>query len=210
MDTADPQEASRLQERYAQMTDEELQAVADEGYELTETAQQILQSAIRQRRLDIRLKDKAAPEPSYVEVSPDDFDPSDLDLVVAQRVWDQAEAIQVKGILNNAGIPCFLGLNNLEDVNAFNINFDKGVDLKIRSIDQRHAIQALKDSLPPDPEIENAADTLARCPRCHSTEIVFRSLDLQPGTDSAFDSKFNWSCDACGHQWKDDGIEQEA
>jgi hypothetical protein len=210
MDITDPQEMQRLQERYAQMTEEELRAVADDGYELTETAQQMLQSEIRQRRLNIKLKDKAeTSEPAAVDLPQDDFDPSNLDLVVARRVWDQAEAIQVKGILNSAGIPCFLGPDNLEDPEAFSIKFDNGLDLKIRYVDQRHAIQALQQSLPPDPGIENAADIFARCPKCHSTEIVFQDRDSQPGTEPSFDSKFNWSCDACGHKWTDDGIGQE-
>jgi hypothetical protein len=51
MDFTDPQEAQRLQERYAQMSDGELQKVADEGYELTEPAQLILQAEIHQRVL---------------------------------------------------------------------------------------------------------------------------------------------------------------
>jgi DNA-directed RNA polymerase subunit M/transcription elongation factor TFIIS len=53
-------------------------------------------------------------------------------------------------------------------------------------------------------------DYVPRCPKCHSTEIVLQNLDSTPGSNRAFDSTFNWSCDACGHRWKDDGIEQES
>jgi hypothetical protein len=217
MDFTDPQEAQRLQERYAGMTDDELEAVADDGYELTETAQQILQSEIRQRRLDIRLKDKPVTE-TYPEVDPlpvnpsaEDFDPSDLGLTIFRRVWDRTEATEVKRILNDSGVPCYLGTDNLEDVSTFNIDFDKGVELKVRYIDQPRAIQAIIHSENSGTESEpDLAEAFVRCPKCHSTEIVFESRDSQSGVDPDFYAKFHWSCDACGHKWMDDGMEQEA
>ena len=40
------------------------------------------------------------------------------------------------------------------------------------------------------------------CPKCHSEDIVFQEIDAQT-------SKFNCTCDACRHQWNDDGVEQQ-
>ena len=45
------------------------------------------------------------------------------------------------------------------------------------------------------------------CPKCHSEEVIFEGND--PGeTDEVSAGKFNWTCGECGHEWKDDGIEQ--
>jgi hypothetical protein len=46
MEFTDPQAAQRLQERDAQTSDGELQALAGDGYQLTGAAQQILRAQI--------------------------------------------------------------------------------------------------------------------------------------------------------------------
>ena len=191
---------------YAHLTDEELQAVADAGYELTEVAKPALQAEILGRGLHIQLRD--APTPPPFPDGGNEFDPSDLDLVVAHRVWDLSEARQVKGILDEAGIPSYLGPHNLEDVETFESSFENGVDLKVRYTDNQRALQLLSQSLPPEPEGEK--EYVALCPKCHSPEIVLQSRDAAEDTNSAFGGNFNCSCDACGYEWKDDGIEQEA
>jgi predicted nucleic-acid-binding Zn-ribbon protein len=91
---------------------------------------------------------------------------------------------------------------------AFKSTFENGVDLKVRYVDNQFALQAIAKSLPP----EASDDTIhiRVCPKCQSDEIVFQSLDMTQNPSSAFDAKFNWSCDACGYQWKDDGVEAEA
>jgi hypothetical protein len=202
MDSLDPvEESRRLQEHYARLSDDELQAVADEGYDLTDLAKEALQAEIRGRGLHIQPKRAPAAQPEPVT---GDFDPSDLDLVVVNRVWDSTEACQLKSILDHARVPSYLGPDNIENVDTFRGSFDRGVDLKVRYVDNQRALQAISQSLPPDSGVET--DFVPRCPKCHSSEIVFQSLDS--AANSAFDS-FNWSCDACGYQWKDDGIEQE-
>jgi hypothetical protein len=207
MDSLDPIEESRhLQERYARLSDDELQAVADEGYDLTDIAKQTLRAEILGRGLHVQLR--SAPAPPTPDPATSDFDPSDLDLVIASRVWDLAEARQLKSILDDARIPSYLGPDNLDTLETFRGNFDGGVDLKVRYVDNQRALQAISQSLPPDSEVET--DYVPRCPKCHSPEIVFHSLDSGSAANSDFDSKFNWSCDACGHQWRDEGIEEEA
>jgi len=200
------EEWRRLQASYGGMTDEELQALADDGSELTELAQQVLKSEINRRGLAIQLREVSVPPGLNPE--PSEADPSELELVVVRRVWDVAEARQVKGILDDAGIPSFLGPDNLDTVEAFTSSFENGVDFKVRYVDNQRAFRALFESLPPDLKAET--DYVAVCPQCHSPEIVFQNLDGVKGSESSFDAKFNWSCPACGHQWKDDGIEKEA
>ena len=206
MDSLDPvEESRRLQEHYARLSDDELQAVADEGYDLTELAQQSLQAEIRARGLQFHLR--SASTPPAPDPATHDFDPSDFELVVVDRAWDLVEARRLQSILDDAGIPSYLGPDNLERVDAFQGSFDDGVDLKVRYVDNQRALHAISQSSPPDAEV--VTDYVPRCPKCHSSEIVFQSLDSTPGSNSAFDSTFNWSCDACGHRWRDDGIEQE-
>jgi len=210
MDFTDPQEAQRLQERYAQMADGELQALADDGYELTDTAQQILRAEIHQRRLDIRLRDKAETAEAPGHALPDDFDPAALDLVPVRSVWDHAEAIRAKRILNESGIPCFLGPDNLEEEDTFNMNFRKGVDLKVRYVDNQRARGAMRQALDSNPEPEiNSSEASVRCPQCNSEEVVFQGRDRPPGADPDSEAKFIWNCDACRYHWSDDGVEKE-
>jgi DNA-directed RNA polymerase subunit M/transcription elongation factor TFIIS len=206
MDSLDPvEESRRLQEHYARLSDDELQAVAGEGYDLTDIAKQFLQSEILRRGRHIQLRSA----PPTIEANPatNDFDPSDLDLVVVNQVWDLAEARQVKSILDDARTPSFLGPGNVDNLDMFKGKFDGGVDVKARYVDSQSALQAISRSMPPQPSVET--DYVPCCPKCHSSEIVFQSLDSESTANSAPNSSFNWSCDACGHQWRDDGIEQE-
>src|SRR5579864_5976005 len=116
--TSGAEESRRLQELYAHLTDEELQAVADDRSELTDVAKDALEVEILGRGLHIQLKD--APKAPGFHQGESDFDPSDLDLVVANKVWDLSEARQVKAILDDARIPSYLGQDNIESVEAFN------------------------------------------------------------------------------------------
>jgi len=148
MSTIDVNEQWReLQENYAGMSEDELQSVAQDAYDLTDMAKQALGAEISRRNLKIDLQaapvpeESAAPEPE-TEAGPE-------------------------------------------------------TEPETESEEQ------------PQETAEEETSYTPHCPRCHSTEIVFQSLDLDPLTKSAFDSKYNWSCDACGYHWKDDGIEKE-
>lgn len=213
MDTKDPVTVQRqLQERYAGMTNEELEAVAAQAYDLTEIAQQALQAEIHSRRLSLKLSDAPAlaDEP---ELGPNRLDPSQLDLDVIHRAWDIDDARRVMDTLTNYSVPSYIGPDNVDNLAEFHGSFERGVEIKVDQSDQQRAFVALR-TMPPletntDPN-PDATETLACCPRCRSTEIVLESLDPTADGKSGFDSKFNWSCDACGYKWKDDGIEQEA
>ena len=60
MNDFDPnREWRRLSEVYAAMNEDELQAVADDAYELTDIAKQVLQAEISRRGLSIELQKQA-------------------------------------------------------------------------------------------------------------------------------------------------------
>ena len=207
METDRVEEWRRVKERYEGMSDAELEAVAGDGWELTDVAQQALQGEISRRGLKVQLK-AAAPPLEQPEPCEETDDPEDLDLVVAQQVWDPSEARRVKETLDAAGVPSYFGPNNVEEVDELGPGFEGGVDVRVREVDQQRAIQALASTTPA--ECQTQPDYKPRCPKCHSSEIVFQGLDGEAVEDSTPNSKFNWSCDSCGYTWKDDGVEQEA
>ena len=188
------------------MSDGELEALAAEGSQLTPVAKETLCAEISRRRLPIPVRD--APEPPAVV---EDLDPAGLELVVATRLWDASEAHRAKAYLNDSGIPCFFGPESVEDPNGAGLNFDRGVDLKVCEADAARARRGLAKLLPPPPGADAPYNLV--CPRCKSPEIVFEGLDAEPkdaAEGAAAGSSFNWRCDACGHGWKDDGVEQQA
>jgi DNA-directed RNA polymerase subunit M/transcription elongation factor TFIIS len=218
MSDFDPnREWRRLSEVYAAMNEDELQAVADDAYELTDIAKQVLQAEISHRGLSIELK-KQAPASEDQEPVYDDANyapPPEEDLEELQRVWNMDEAKDIKSRLDAGSVPSYLGPESVDDIRLLRASFERGVAVKVRISDSQRAMGVLANSYRP-PEGEAPADEPddveyeVHCPKCHSTEIVFQSLEPDPATKSAFDSKFNWSCDACGHRWKDDGMESES
>jgi transposase-like protein len=54
----------------------------------------------------------------------------------------------------------------------------------------------------PEEELDEAS---VRCPRCHSSEIVLE--DTEPVREGGSSQRFQWTCDACGSQWEDEGLE---
>ena len=205
-------EWQRLTAQYAEMDDEELQAIANDGYELTDIAKQALQSELSRRRVDVKLRETpAAQDEDPPDPGSPTFDPADLHLVVAASVWDVEQARRLKLALDEASVPAYLGPENSEDFSRLPQVPPSGVELRVRDIDLQRAYAAMSQSANSEKEDDTPDPEYAgHCPKCHSSEIVFEALEEGPTDDgSAPTEKFNWSCDACGHQWKDDGIESE-
>ncbi len=201
----------RLRENYAQMTEDELALIANKAYDLTAIAQEALQAEISERKIALPLQISPPTETDWQEPDPE-LPPLDTedDLVSVSFFWDEADARRIKGILDEAFIPSYLGPDHVSNIDDFKSSFSAGVHLKVRSVDRARACSTLAnhtfeepDESDPDEEKEFAIV----CPKCHSTEVVFEVKDPQVANPIA-DTKFNWTCDDCGHQWKDDGIVQ--
>jgi hypothetical protein len=177
------EEIDRLRKVYADMGDGQLEALAREAYTLTDAARHALKDELAVRRMDLPLRDAPALKNAPAE--------PDLDLIVFRRVGDLSEARWLRQVLEDAGVACFVEPDFL--------------DLKILRADFKRASQATQGLLPPEPE-DDPSDVVfeGRCPACRSTEIVFEGLDAELDADA----KFKWTCDGCGHQWTDDGVEQ--
>ncbi len=202
----------KLQEAYGGMSDEELCSLAEQAYALTDLAQQALQAEITTRGLQAHLAEKP-PRPSESEEDEQegDLDPAELNLVSTARVWEAGEARETMKVLYDAGIPAYLGPENVEDATKFGGSFEAGVDIRVRDIDQERALMALAHALPQTGEDATEEEPFTPCcPKCQSDEVVFAELVPAEGaTESGHADKFRWRCDACGHEWDDDGVQQE-
>ena len=94
----------------------------------------------------------------------------------------------------------------------FRGRFNGPVSLKVRDVDRDRAVAALRRALAAawgdnkDPEEEK--DYAILCPKCRSAKVVLEGRDSKL-TEPPPTAKFQWRCDACGHQWVDEGILQE-
>jgi len=238
MHTFDPagQEYLRLSERYRQMSDEELRVLIPQSSELTPFAQEALANEIRSRGLKAEVEDEKPSAPSQVTPPPALFeraspkfrdstgydvptpDSAQEDQYAEERklvelciVWSQRDALQLQSILDEAGIPFFMGPEKATGVDKVTSNFAKGVSVQIMQIGLPWARQAMQHYEPEDDETpkekEEFDELVVRCPKCNSDEVVFEggtsTLIVDNGDSS---QKYQWTCDSCGYQWQDDGV----
>ncbi len=205
------EQSRRLQERYASFTDDELLALAEDAGDLTEVARQALQSEIATRGLQVPLSEtRVGTAASAVQSSPNSKpDEDSVDLVSVWRAWDRDELRQVMDALLVARVTAVFGPDYLSEADAFAGSFDHGVDVSVSEWDRQRASSVLAAKMP-QPNDDSDTSHLPRCPKCHSEDIVFQGLDDKNAPEGFATSKFNLSCDSCGYQWKDDGVEEEA
>jgi DNA-directed RNA polymerase subunit M/transcription elongation factor TFIIS len=226
------QEFLRISEHYRQMSDDELLVLIPQSSELTPFAQEALANEVRSRGLKAEVKDEKpatparfTPPPAFFEhESPKlrdsaDYDPDssydeDRKLVELCTVWSVRDALQVQSILDEAGIPFFMGPEKATGVDKVTSNFSNGVGVQIMQVGLPWAGPAMRRYEPEDdpapkenPELD---EVVVRCPKCHSDEVVFegRTSELANVRDES-SQKFEWACDSCGHHWEDDGVEKE-
>jgi DNA-directed RNA polymerase subunit M/transcription elongation factor TFIIS len=235
MNLFDPagQEFLRISERYRQMSDEELLVLIPQSSELTPFAQQALANEVRQRGLKAEVV-KAEPAARFEHEAPKfrdapDYDASDSDssddsdssydedrkLVDLCTVYSVRDALKVQEILDGAAIPFFMGPEKATGVDKVTSDFAKGISVQIMKIGLPWAGPAMRHYEPEDDpdakkEDEELDEVSIRCPKCHSTEVVFEggtSTPIVASDDSS--QKFEWTCDSCGHHWEDDGVAKE-
>ena len=175
------EEWRRLKELYERMNEGELEVVASEAYDLTDIAKPLLRDEIARRGLKIELRTERA---RRGEGAPS----SKLDLAVVGTLWSLEDALKAKEFLDEKDVPGYWGADNTMSLEGLRASFADGIDLKVRE-DQVRVIVGLARLFPTAAE----EDCNFVCPKCHSPEIVFHDLDEA--------AKFNWSCDACGHEW---------
>jgi DNA-directed RNA polymerase subunit M/transcription elongation factor TFIIS len=209
-DTDVQKQWGNLVEAYAGMSEGELTSLAEQAYELTDLARQALQAEIKARSLHVELAETASNPPERAqEEAQGDLDPAELDLLPVGRVWDASEAQGLMKTLYEAGVPAYLGPEYAESVDDFRGNFEAGIDVQVRTVDHQRALAALAAASPKTDDDTEDEPSVVVCPACKSDEVVFEELvAAASAADSAPSQKFRWRCDACGHEWEDDGIEE--
>jgi DNA-directed RNA polymerase subunit M/transcription elongation factor TFIIS len=201
----------RLSDRYRKMSDDDLVVLARQESELSDVARQALASEISQRRLKV-LPEEAATPPSPPPESGATYE-EERELVEICTVWSLPDALQVQTLLDRAGIPFFMGPEKATGVDEVTSSFVNGVSTQVMSIGVPWANQALKnyfpENEPPTAPEKEEADIAVRCPKCQSTEIVFERIGDGPLNATNPPSKFDWTCDDCGHRWEDEGFSKE-
>ncbi len=238
MNSFDPagQEYLRISERYRQMSDDELMVLMPQSSELTPLAQEALANEVRSRGLRAEVEDEkpATPSPfkpppaffehespklrdstSYEGPGPDSSYDEDRKLVELCTVWSVRDALKVQTILDEVGIPFFMGPEKATGVDGVTSNFAKGVGVEIMQIGLPWARPAMRhyepeDDLTPKEKNQELDELPVRCPKCQSTEVVFEGLTSAPAiAPDESSQKYKWTCDSCGHQWEDDGVAKE-
>jgi DNA-directed RNA polymerase subunit M/transcription elongation factor TFIIS len=162
-----------------------------------------------------KLRDSAGDDFPDADSSGDsDSYQEDRKLVDLCTVWSERDALQLQRILDAAGIPFFMGPEKATGADEVTSNFADGVGVQIMLIGlpwARRAMQHYEPEDDPTPKENQELDELTvRCPKCHSTEVVFEggTSTLVVATDDS-SQKYKWTCDSCGHQWEDDGVAKE-
>jgi hypothetical protein len=180
------------------MSEVELRALAEGFSDLTELAQQSLRAEFSKRGLQMQ----AQAAPGHETLLDED------ELVNCYRARDSSAARLVMNILDSSGIRSCLFSDFGENLQRLFPVHDTGGMIKVlrRDAERARELMALYFS---QEQGENEGYA-ARCPRCHSSDVIFQSLEPRTSECAISASKFNWTCGGCGNQWKDDGIEQDA
>lgn len=155
------QERRRLAEFYAFQMDGELEAVAKQSQELTDLAREALRAEMTRRglsttKLEERTETVGAPVSERGELVIDESahqnrtEAEFRDLVTIRSFWGLLEAELAKGLLDSAGIECFLSDSNMVRMDWFNANALGGVKLRV----DPHNVEAAKRILD-DAVLEN-------------------------------------------------------
>jgi DNA-directed RNA polymerase subunit RPC12/RpoP len=199
---AKERERQRLTALYAGMGDAELQRLAEDAGSLTEVAIEVLAQEVGRRSLDITLV-----EPKLTEEVLEQ-----REVTVIRQFRDMSEALLTKGLLDSAGIECFLLDDNLVRLNWFLSNFVEGIKLAVRPEDAEAAIEILEQPIPENFEVEGEGEyEQPRCPRCGSVEISHESgIDKRFALPALYVVSFPipiprdvWKCASCGAQWRE-------
>jgi DNA-directed RNA polymerase subunit M/transcription elongation factor TFIIS len=210
MATLDPAtEWRRLSELYRRMSEGELLALARTKSDLTEVAQGALADEIRLRRLKVEPDAPPARRP-IPETPADSPYYEDRQVVGVATVWSLADALQLQRLLDQAAIPFFMGTEKATSVDAVKSNFADGVPVGVMRIGWPWASQVLHHYHPandPEPVPEELGDVAVQCPKCHSEDVILDEPVGEPAaTEKDTPQQYGWTCDACGHRWKDDGV----
>src|SRR5882724_6323527 len=184
----DPEaERKRLADFYAHQLDGELEKVASQAFELTETAREALTGEMSRRGLSVVLAERppVPPTPTAIRGDP----PPELPPIESQRdgefefqkmvtirqFRDLPEALFARGSLESAGIECALLDDNMVRLNWFVSNLLGGVKLQVKPEDAAGAEEILSQPIPENFDVPGIGQyDQPHCPKCNSLDINFQ------------------------------------
>jgi hypothetical protein len=140
-------ERQRLTSLYAALSETELTELAQDQRSLTEDALRVLESEFSRRSLQFQRQNLAAIA-----------DQEDVKLVTLRRFRDLPEALVAKGLLDSAGVKCFLSDENTVRMDWLWSNALGGVRLWVREDDVTQAVELLDHDFSNEPEVTDSAD----------------------------------------------------
>lgn len=183
------EERERLTKPYAGMSDGELGRLSEESGELTTMGSALLADEMGRRGLEV---------PESEPVLLDSIEQQKL--VTLRQFRDLPEALLAKGMLESAGIECFLADDNMVRLDWFISNLLGGIKIQVKVEDREAAEEILTQPIPENFDVQgDGAFQQPRCPQCQSLDISFIGL----ATGFALASQGNtWTCNQCGQQWQ--------
>jgi DNA-directed RNA polymerase subunit RPC12/RpoP len=199
MSLHDP-EQERLARVYAAMTDSQLDQLDDQAHTLTSAAREALEAELGRRELHFS-RSPAAPAHDELELQ---------DLRTVRQFRDLPEALLAKGLLESAGIPCFLADDNIVRMDWFISNFVGGIKLQVRPEDEAAAVAVLDQPIPEKFDFQGEESyEQPRCPKCSSLDIAYENINKPIAYTSAYLGvpialkQNSWKCGTCGREWEE-------
>ena len=193
---------SSFAKHYHSMSESELRELAADWHSLVDEARSALVTELASRGITFT-------EPAQQH---EESDPEYRKLVTIRRYRDLSEAIVARGVVESAGIFCFLKDENLIRLDWQVSNLIGGIRLQVASDDVEAAETVLAQPIPAFiPLPDHSEFQQPRCPRCSSSDISWErkgrkialvslflfSLPLPRGSES-------WHCNSCGLRWVGD------
>jgi hypothetical protein len=193
-------ERQRLAKYYGSLSEEELQRIAASAGDFTDAARDILAAELDRRGLELLSSTPVSAPFSFRE------------LKTIRQFRDLPEALLAKGILDSAGIECFLADDNMVRMDWFISNLLGGIKLMVRPEDVEESELVLQQPIPEGFDVEGVGEyQQPRCPMCQAVDITFQGLNKPIAYTSAWlgvplpVEKNVWKCNVCGHFWEESG-----
>jgi hypothetical protein len=218
------QERKRLLDYYSRQMDGRVEQIATQAAGLSELAREVLREELLRRGLDVELLQlaniKEIAPPASVEPPPEErlvveasssgeFEKRNL--VIIRKFRDLPEALVAKGIVDSAGIECFLFDDNTVRMDWFWSNLLGGIKLLVDAENVEAANEILNQPIPEHFDFEGVGDyQQPRCPKCQSMDISFEELDKPIAYGTLFVNlpvpvhRKGWICHSCKHAWPED------
>jgi hypothetical protein len=207
MATDPEEERRRLAKLYGDMSDGELQEIANDAARLSDVARQTLATVIAGRGLDIQLAD-------YVPGNEVELQ----ELVTVRNFRDLPEALLAKGALDAAGIESFLADDNMVRLDWFISSGLGGVKLRVKKEDVEEARAVLSEPIPEAFDVDGIGSfKQPRCPRCGSFDISHEAgLDKRFALPALWAlggipvpvQRNDWNCRSCEHEWRETELDE--